>query len=95
MTAAIMLAAAICNAEVCPERDNDFCWENDKFGPTRAFSTTIRWARPRVQEAELHRLGRHNVGEGGGADDPRGVDRGRARLQGGSCEGFQITNERK
>ena len=32
MTAAILLAAAICNAEVCPERDNDFCWENDKFG---------------------------------------------------------------
>ena len=32
MTAAILLAAAICNAEVCPERFNDFCWENDKFG---------------------------------------------------------------
>ena len=32
MTAAILLAAAICNAEVCPERQNDFCWENDKFG---------------------------------------------------------------
>jgi len=29
---ALMLAAAICNAEVCPERQNDFCWENDKFG---------------------------------------------------------------
>ena len=32
MTAVILLAAAICNAEVCPERQNDFCWENDKFG---------------------------------------------------------------
>ena len=32
MTAAILLAAAICNAEVCPERTDDFCWENDKFG---------------------------------------------------------------
>ena len=32
MTTAILLAAAICNAEVCPERQNDFCWENDKFG---------------------------------------------------------------
>jgi len=29
---ALVLAAAICNAEVCPERQNDFCWENDKFG---------------------------------------------------------------
>ena len=29
---ALFLAAAICNAEVCPERQNDFCWENDKFG---------------------------------------------------------------
>ena len=25
-------SAAICNAEVCPERTDDFCWENDKFG---------------------------------------------------------------
>ena len=32
MTTVILLAAAICNAEVCPERQNDFCWENDKFG---------------------------------------------------------------
>jgi len=31
MIAALFLAA-ICNAEVCPERQNDFCWENDKFG---------------------------------------------------------------
>ncbi|MBR1921085.1 MAG: DUF4861 family protein [Kiritimatiellae bacterium] len=30
--ASLMLAAAICSAEVCPERENDFCWENDKFG---------------------------------------------------------------
>ena len=22
----------VCNAEVCPERQNDFVWENDKFG---------------------------------------------------------------
>lgn len=22
----------VCNAEVCPERENDFAWENDKFG---------------------------------------------------------------
>ena len=31
-----LLAAAsphpVCNAEVCPERQNDFVWENDKFG---------------------------------------------------------------
>ena len=32
MIATVFLAAAICNAEVCPERQNDFCWENDKFG---------------------------------------------------------------
>ena len=32
MIAAVILAAAICNAEVCPERENDFCWENDKVG---------------------------------------------------------------
>jgi len=25
-------AKGVCNAEVCPERQNDFCWENDKFG---------------------------------------------------------------
>ena len=31
MIAALFLAA-ICNAEVCPERQNDFCWENDKVG---------------------------------------------------------------
>ena len=24
--------AATCNAEICPERADDFCWENDKFG---------------------------------------------------------------
>lgn len=22
----------VCNAELCPERENDFVWENDKFG---------------------------------------------------------------
>ena len=27
-----VLIAAICNCEVCPERQNDFVWENDKFG---------------------------------------------------------------
>ena len=27
-----ILVAAICNCEVCPERQNDFVWENDKFG---------------------------------------------------------------
>ena len=32
MIAAAILIAAVCNAEVCPERQNDFCWENDKFG---------------------------------------------------------------
>lgn len=32
MILAMAIAAAICNAEVCPERQNDFCWENDKFG---------------------------------------------------------------
>ena len=32
MIAAAILLAAVCNAEVCPERQNDFCWENDKFG---------------------------------------------------------------
>jgi len=25
-------AGAVCNCAVCPERENDFCWENDKFG---------------------------------------------------------------
>ena len=25
-------AGAICNCAVCPERENDFVWENDKFG---------------------------------------------------------------
>ena len=31
--ASLLLAAApLCRAEVCPERENDFCWENDKFG---------------------------------------------------------------
>ncbi len=25
-------AYPVCNAEVCPERQNDFVWENDKFG---------------------------------------------------------------
>ena len=29
MIAAAILIAAVCNAEVCPERQNDFCWEND------------------------------------------------------------------
>lgn len=29
---ALLLIAAICNCEVCPERQNDFVWENDKFG---------------------------------------------------------------
>ena len=28
----VLLIAAICNCEVCPERQNDFVWENDKFG---------------------------------------------------------------
>ena len=28
----VLLVAAICNCEVCPERQNDFVWENDKFG---------------------------------------------------------------
>ena len=32
MIATALLLAAICNAEVCPERQNDFCWENDKVG---------------------------------------------------------------
>jgi len=41
MTMLTMLAAVlttvpgdypVCNAEVCPERQNDFVWENDKFG---------------------------------------------------------------
>lgn len=27
-----LVLAAICAAEVCPERQNDFVWENDKFG---------------------------------------------------------------
>ena len=30
--ASAFLLSAICNAEVCPERENDFCWENDKVG---------------------------------------------------------------
>ena len=31
--ASLLLAASpICNAEICPERDTDFAWENDKFG---------------------------------------------------------------
>ena len=25
-------AYPVCNAEVCPERQDDFVWENDKFG---------------------------------------------------------------
>lgn len=29
---ASVLIAAICNCAVCPERQNDFVWENDKFG---------------------------------------------------------------
>ena len=29
---AAMLVAAICGAEICPERQDDFCWENDKVG---------------------------------------------------------------
>ena len=29
---ALMLAAAICNAEVCPERQNDCCGGNDTCG---------------------------------------------------------------
>ena len=32
MIATVILLAAICNCEVCPERMNDFVWENDKFG---------------------------------------------------------------
>ena len=32
MIVAAAVLAAICSAEVCPERQNDFCWENDKFG---------------------------------------------------------------
>jgi len=28
----ILRPQPICNAEVCPERQNDFVWENDKFG---------------------------------------------------------------
>ena len=27
-----LLVAAICTCEVCPERQNDFVCENDKFG---------------------------------------------------------------
>ncbi len=27
-----LLLAAICKCSVCPERENDFAWENDKFG---------------------------------------------------------------
>lgn len=27
-----LLIATICNCGVCPERENDFVWENDKFG---------------------------------------------------------------
>jgi len=29
---AIDAAYHVCNAELCPERENDFVWENDKFG---------------------------------------------------------------
>ena len=32
MIAAIVMAATLCGAEICPERQNDFVWENDKFG---------------------------------------------------------------
>lgn len=36
MLAAVLYAVPpeypVCNAEVCPERQNDFVWENDKFG---------------------------------------------------------------
>ena len=41
MTAGLALAAVlyavpaeypVCNAELCPERADDFVWENDKFG---------------------------------------------------------------
>ena len=28
----VLLVSAICNCEVCPERQNDFVSENDKFG---------------------------------------------------------------
>ena len=36
MLAAVLYAVPpeypVCNAAVCPERQNDFVWENDKFG---------------------------------------------------------------
>lgn len=28
----VVLLAAVCACDVCPERQNDFVWENDKFG---------------------------------------------------------------
>ena len=75
MTVALLFAAAICSAEVCPERQNDFCWENDKFG-MRAYGPGEyhKWSgwdvfnkMPGAESACVHLL--HNPGKCGNWHD--------------------------